>query len=187
MLDEGEPAPADAEAEPAPVTTSVVWKRDWSGKGASDIIHFLQKHMAADRWYEFNATFPNGAFFLPSLALNKFVGMELSDLRTSFGGGGTHGWGRKCRLEQEGFFRAPKEMTLARRKRCGEEPVWILYSPGRLPPLKGPGQLRVVAPFIALYFPQSDVIKFIISPCLLCAACWFNRRGVAKLCRRAPR
>jgi len=153
MLDEGEPAPADAEAEPAPVTTSVVWKRDWSGKGASDIIHFLQKHMAADRWYEFNATFPNGAFFLPSLALNKFVGMELSDLRTSFGGGGTHGWGRKCRLEQEGFFRAPKEMTLARRKRCGEEPVWILYNPGKRPPTKGPGQLRVHPPLYRPLFP----------------------------------
>ena len=39
MLDEAEPAPADDEVEPAPVTTSVVWKREWSGKGASDIIH----------------------------------------------------------------------------------------------------------------------------------------------------
>ena len=153
MLDEAEPAPADDEVEPAPVTTSVVWKREWSGKGASDIIHYLQKHMPADRWYEFNASYPNGAFYLPSLALNKFIGIEVGDLRKAFGGGGTHGWGRNCKLERGGFFRATGEMALRRRERCGEEPVWILYSPGKLPPTKGPGQLRVHPPLYRPLFP----------------------------------
>ena len=147
MLDEAELARSDDNAEPETVTTSVVWKREWSEKGASDIIHYMQKYMAADRWYKFNASFPDGAFYLPGLALNKFVGMEVGDLREAFGGGGAHGWGRHCNLEREGIFRATGEMALKRRERCGEEPVWILYSPGKRPPTKGPGQLRVQPPF----------------------------------------
>ena len=116
------------------------WKLDWSGKGINDIIAFLKQWMAADRWYELNSGFPNDVFYLPPLALNKLVGMEFASLQETFGGGGTHGWGRHS-LEDEGFFRATGGANFKRSKKNGEHPVWIFYNPLKVPPTKGPGKL----------------------------------------------
>ena len=132
---------------------------DWSDKNTNDVITAMLTRLPLLRWLELSADWPDGFFYHPDLAVNKFLRIDFETLQRLLGGGSLWGSG----IEWNGsLFRATGATRLQRSVGVGSAPVFIFLDPsgiGPRHPFQGPGQL------VAHFHLRSPPV-FSHAPCL---------------------